>query len=156
MSESNDKVKKNNSKLVIVICAICFVVLCATIITIVAITSSKSKDSDKIKEDETIDIYGSDASATDEKCLDEVVAQVKNCISDASISNIKIAEGTYIYNSGEVISKNIEGAEFGELIAMALDGASIVSEVDPKKDLIKINIELNGDRYNVTAEFSKS
>lgn len=72
------------------------------------------------------------------------------------VPNIKIAEGTYIYNSGEVISKNIEGAEFGELIAMCFDGASIVSQAEPEKDVIKITLSKNDNNgYNVVAEFSE-
>ena len=77
----------------------------------------------------------------DEKNLDEVIAQVKNCISDAGILNIEIVEATYTYNGNEVICSKSEGADFGELIAQCLDGASSASKANPKNDVIKITLE---------------
>lgn len=164
MSESNKKVKNNgeenknnNFKFIITMSVICFMVLCATVITIVVINSSKSKDSDKTKEKETIDIFGTDNHATDEKNLDEVIAQVKNCIADASISNIEIVEATYTYNGNEVICSKSEGTDLSELIVQSLDGASSVSKANPKNDIIKITIKNNNkDGFDVTAEFAKS
>ena len=95
---------------------------------------------------------GSSKEETDKKNLDEVVAQVKNCISDASIQEIDVTLGTYIYNGTTCTGAS---NSFGELVAVALDGASAKSKVDPKKTSIKIIIGSNGTGgFTVSADFS--
>jgi type IV pilus assembly protein PilA len=95
---------------------------------------------------------GSSKEETDKKNLDEVVAQVKNCISDASIQEIAVTPGSYTYNGTTCTGAS---NSFGALVATALDGASAKSKVNPNKTTIQITISSNGNGgFNVTAAFS--
>ena len=95
---------------------------------------------------------GSSKKETDKKNLDEVKAQVKNCISDASIQEITISYGDYAYNGSTCTGPS---TSFGKLVEAALDGASSKSKVDPKKTVIKITIGSNASGgYSVNAVFS--
>ena len=97
---------------------------------------------------------GSSKKETDKKNLDEVVAQVKNCISDASIQEVTINAGDYVYN-GSTCTYGGAADSFGNLVAVALDGASSKSKEFPTKTVIKINITTNSNGgYKVTANFS--
>lgn len=101
---------------------------------------------------------GSSKEKTDAKNIDEVIAQVKNCISDATIDgNITVAEGTYYYKNGKCTFNNLTAVNsFGELIEVALDGAKSESKVDPKKKCIKISVTSNGGGFKVTADHVNS
>lgn len=102
---------------------------------------------------------GSSKKETDKKNLDEVMAQVKNCISDASIQDYPVKEGQYVLTknaSGTVTISNPTGANsFGKLIVAAVDNASTTSKEDSSKDSIAITITSNGTGgFNVKAVFS--
>lgn len=104
---------------------------------------------------------GSSKKQTDEKNLDEVKAQVKNCISDASIDNITVGNGsgtswTYIYN-GATKTCTLGGTvdSFGKLVVAALDGSPSVSKQDANKKTVAITISVNSNGgYDVTASHS--
>lgn len=98
---------------------------------------------------------GSSKEATDKKNLDEVIAQVKNCISDASIHEISVDTGNYVYNGTDCKLGGTTVNSFGKLIEVALDGASSKSKEDPNKKTIRIVVSANSNGgYNVTANFS--
>jgi type II secretory pathway pseudopilin PulG len=105
---------------------------------------------------------GSSKKETDKKNLDEVVAQVKNCISDASIQDIKITNSgnvaTYEFvKSGATYSVTMSNGvtSFGQLVADALDGASTTSKVNTSSDgiLVTVKLKSNGG-YEVKAQFN--
>ena len=105
---------------------------------------------------------GSSKKETDKKNLDEVVAQVKNCISDASIQDIKITSpgnvATYEFvKSGATYAVTMSNGvtSFGQLVADALDGASTTSKVNTSSDgiLVTISLKSNGG-YDVKAQFN--
>lgn len=103
---------------------------------------------------------GSSKSETDAKNIDEVVAQVKNCISDASIQNIAVTSGgdaTYVVTKEGCQAKTNATDSFGGLIADALDGSVNGSKVNASSNGIEISIKVktNGG-YDVSAKFVKS
>ena len=96
---------------------------------------------------------GSSKKETDKKNLDEVEAQVKNCISDASIQDISVNYGTYKYD-GTDCKLGSAANSVGDLVAVALDGASSVSKENSKNKVIQIVIDSNGTGgYTVDATF---
>ena len=105
---------------------------------------------------------GSSKKETDKKNLDEVVAQVKNCISDASIQDVAVTEGYYKYKkAGNTVTCLPNGGasidSFGKLIVDALDGAASTSKEKSANSTIKISITARSNGgYDVKAEFVAS
>lgn len=103
---------------------------------------------------------GSSKKETDAKNIDEVVAQVKNCISDASIQNIAVTSGgdaTYVLEKNGCNAKTNATNSFGDLLVEAMDGASTTSKVNANSNAIEISIKVKtSGGYDVSAKFIKS
>lgn len=101
---------------------------------------------------------------SDKNNLEEIVAQAKNCIADASVEGIEVSPGE-IYlmeEDGEVVAYGETGIE--QLMEKNYDsvyvssfGVSVVgSRVDTEKNCTKVTIKEKADgSYKVTAQFIK-
>lgn len=98
---------------------------------------------------------GSSKKHTDNKNIDEVVSQVKNCISDASTDEIAIDTGDItLTGTGGTVTADGTASSFKALICKALKGTNTKSKVTPGNTKIKVHIggsESAG--YDVTASF---
>lgn len=98
---------------------------------------------------------GSSKKQTDNKNLDEVVSQVKNCISDASTNDISITTGKLEFtgNGSNTVTCN-KTDSFTALICTALGTTNTKSKQTPTKT--KIEVEITGSDaagYTVKADF---
>lgn len=100
---------------------------------------------------------GSSKEKTDAKNIDEIVSQVKNCISDATIEDVQVVTGSYKITGSTLTSSPTSGGTFGNLILTALDGSATQSKVDTSKKSIQIDIKAvsGGTGYTVSAGFVK-
>lgn len=98
---------------------------------------------------------GSSKKQTDNKNLDEVVSQVKNCISDASVNEIGITTGDITLNgTGSTVTAS-PADSFTALICKALKGTNTKSKQTPTNTKIKVTITGDDDQgYDVTAQFT--
>ena len=93
---------------------------------------------------------GSSKTQTDNKNLDEAKTQIKNCIADATTQDISVT--TWTTKDLTTISTTSTDS-FEQLVANALDGATLTSKVDSTKKM-KATITKSGDNYKVTVAFS--
>ena len=98
---------------------------------------------------------GSSKKQTDKKNLDEVVSQVKNCISDASTNEVPIVTGTYtLTGTGNVVT-SVGTNTFTDLICTALKGTNTKSKETPGNTKISVTVSGNdSDGYEVSASFT--
>lgn len=99
---------------------------------------------------------GSSKKQTDQKNLDEVKQQVKNCISDATTNEINVPVETFtITGTGAgAITTTCSNNSFGALVEVALKGTNSKSKVDASKT--KIEVKITGDidsGYDVETQF---
>jgi type IV pilus assembly protein PilA len=102
---------------------------------------------------------GSSKQETDNKNLDEVQAQVKNCISDAAIKDYTVIAGsTGNYTLVDGSFKHTNGSNsFGTLLVEAMDSGSTKSKVKPSSNAILITItERDNGGYDVKAVYTQS
>lgn len=92
---------------------------------------------------------GSSKKQTDNKNIDEVQAQIKNCIADATVQNIAVPTNW----SGKDLSTLGTTDSFEALVKTAIDGASLASKADSSKKM-KATITKTGDTYTVKCTFS--
>lgn len=97
---------------------------------------------------------GSSKKQTDNKNLDEVKAQVKNCISDASVNDIGVTTGTItLTGTGSTVTAT-PADSFTALICTALEGTNTKSKETPAKTSIEVEIKgTDATGYTVTASF---
>lgn len=90
---------------------------------------------------------GTSKKSTDDKNIDEVVAQVKNCIADATVQNISGLNGTYTLTGTGSGTGTCAGANanFAALIATALADCDTRQKSGTSTS---ITITLTGDDTN--------
>lgn len=145
--------KKMNNKGFSLIELIIVIAIMAVLVAIIAPNLSK--------------YLGSSKKQTDKKNIDEVVSQVKNCISDASINDVdptddpttsKAAEYTLTGegNNATTCSAGANGTtEFAALITKALADTNTTSKEKSSNDNITITVTGSAsDGYSVKAEFT--
>lgn len=114
---------------------------------------------------------GSSKQKTDDKNIDEVEQQVKNTISDATISDVTVTAGTYFLNGADAtkgmgVKKSGAGTytystdatnSFEKLLAVNLQDGKTVSKQNTSNKYIKV--EITGSEsagYKVKASFVAS
>lgn len=101
---------------------------------------------------------GSSKTQTDNKNLDEVEAQVKNCISDASTNDITVPVGSFTLTTNATAGGNVtcsDTTSFGTLVSNALGDINTKSKVDPSKTTIQVTIGGSATAgYTVSAAFN--
>jgi type IV pilus assembly protein PilA len=84
---------------------------------------------------------GSSKTQTDNKNADEIKAQIKNCISDATTQDIAVNAWT----GQDLTTLSTSSDSFDLLVADALDGSTLTSKVDSSKNFYaKITKQANG------------
>ena len=145
--------KKMNNKGFSLIELIIVIAIMAVLVAIIAPNLSK--------------YLGSSKKQTDNKNIDEVVSQVKNCISDASINDVNPTSNptstqTAIYtlsgtgNNSTICTAGANGdPDFALLIQKALADTNTTSKVKSTNNIITITvIGIASDGYSVSAKFT--
>lgn len=139
------------------------ILMMTLIIMLIGITACDNDDKDE--ENFVEQSLKSRKKEEDKKNLDEILAQVKNSISDFSVTDKEFhlgeenSDATYLYISKEKTVKFDKNGtkEFADYLIKVLDIATSVSEEDSKKDAVKITLKkVSNGGYTVFTEYVKS